>query len=306
MRNLVLPARRLWWSFGACLTAATLLGALPTAASAWDDSDAPAAEAPAPAETSEGAQSAASGASAGASDDATRSEAVRRYELGREHYLAGRYREALTELKAALALDPTSPNLAYNVARVNEDLGNLDEAISYYQRYLRLLPRSEAKERDRTEKTLRRLQGARDEVAAHRSEAELKGFGPSQTQPPARASFGRADLWFWVAAVGGVGLTAVGAATGLLALQRENDVADFVVGPDGSIDERKTLIRQADNYALTSDVCFIAGGTAIAGAALLFFLREPEDYDDDGSDTDTDVGFFVHPRGAALNVQARF
>ena len=46
--------------------------------------------------------------------------AIERYNRGRAHYQAGRYREALAELEKALALDPNSPNLVYNVARVYE------------------------------------------------------------------------------------------------------------------------------------------------------------------------------------------
>src|SRR5262245_24814610 len=52
--------------------------------------------------------------------------AIQHYSIGREHYQAGRYREALNELEQAVRLDPASPNLVFNVARVYELLGEID------------------------------------------------------------------------------------------------------------------------------------------------------------------------------------
>ncbi|HEX2676163.1 MAG TPA: tetratricopeptide repeat protein, partial [Polyangiales bacterium] len=181
--------------------------------------------------------------------DRPNSWAVQHYERGREHYLAGRYREALAELKTALALDPKSPNLLYNVARVNEDLGNLDDAISYYQQYLEVLPDSDRAEREKTEKTVRRLQGAKEEVSAQRGSTGLMSFGPAPAAPPP-PRFGRADHWFWLAAIGGGVLTLAGAGTGLYALKRERDTAHFVVGPDGTLDKRDKLATQANRAAM--------------------------------------------------------
>jgi tetratricopeptide (TPR) repeat protein len=117
-------------------------------------------------------------------------EALEHYERGRREYLAGRYREALQELKVALALDPNSPNLVYNVARVNEDLADLDEAIKYYRRYHALLPPAAHEERDKTEKTIRRLQGAKDEQTQQRIARERNA--PREHPTPLARSGGRA------------------------------------------------------------------------------------------------------------------
>jgi tetratricopeptide (TPR) repeat protein len=66
-------------------------------------------------------------------------EAIDHYSRGRAHYQAGRYREAVIELEQALALDPGSPNLVYNLARVYELLGRIDPAIANYERYRSML-----------------------------------------------------------------------------------------------------------------------------------------------------------------------
>ena len=195
--------------------------------------------------------------------------AVDHYMLGRRHYLAGRYREALVELKTALELDRNAPDLLYNVARVYENLGELDEAIAYYQRYLALMPLEQIEERDRTEKTIRRLQGAKREVAA--SERPIARDAAPETH------VGRADLAFWLTGGAGLALLAGGATCGILAIRKYDAVGEFVVGADGTLDDRKSVSDDANRFALLADGLFIASGLALTSAALLFLLRDAEE-----------------------------
>lgn len=210
-------------------------------------------------------------------------EALEHYERGRREYLAGRYREALQELRAALELDPSSPNLVYNVARVYEDLGELDQAIKYYRRYRSLLPPDAEAERDKTAKTIRRLEGARDEQTQAQLERMQQERTSQATAPPdpgdrtgSSSGSGRADLAFWLVASAGVALAAGGGVTGWLALRREKEVNDFVLGEDGSYEEREQLVKEANNLALASDVLIASAGATILTAALLFFTRSAE------------------------------
>ncbi len=230
-------------------------------------------------------------------------QAVEHYERGREHYLAGRYREALVELRAALALDQRSPNLVYNVARVNEDLGNLDEAIANYERYLELIPEGESAERDKIQKTIRRLEGARSAAAEDRDDdTGLRGF---DARAPQSEPLGRADLLFWATASAGVALVATGGVLGVLALQRENDVGDFVVGPDGTFEDRKDLVSEADTLATASDLTLIGGAAALTTAALLFFLRDPSP--DEQEEAATTARIVVNPSaGASVTLRGTF
>ena len=193
--------------------------------------------------------------------------AVAHYERGRKEYLAGRYREALQELKAALALDPNSPNLVYNVARVNEDLADFDEAIKYYRHYRSLLPEDASEEREKTATTIRRLQGAKDQLAHQKRDAA------AAQPPPPEPSSGRADTAFWLLAGTGLALAAGGGVTGFLALRREQQVREFVVGKDGTLQDRDDLLKQANELALASDVLSIAAGAAVLSAVVLFFSR---------------------------------
>lgn len=191
-------------------------------------------------------------------------EALDHYQKGRRWYLAGRYRDALVELKAALEFDRDSADLLYNVARVYENLGELDSAIEYYSRYLTKLPAEAGEERDKTQKTIRRLAGARRELAA-------------RTPPPAaapEATRGRADLAFWLTTGAGIALLGGGAACGVLALHKNTRVDKFVAGPDGDLAQRQHLAKDAKRFALIADGLFIAGGVALTSAALLFLLRD--------------------------------
>lgn len=104
--------------------------------------------------------SAAAGQSAPRGD---RARAVERYERGRAHYAAGRYRLAVAELEAAYALDPSGTNLLINIGTVYERMGRIDEAIRAFERHLALT--QDPDERERTRHILARLRGARVELA---------------------------------------------------------------------------------------------------------------------------------------------
>ncbi len=200
-------------------------------------------------------------------------EAIDLYRSGRAHYDAGRYRDAIIDLKAALALDPESPNLLYNVARVSELLGNLDEAIAYYTRYVGMLSDAENDERERILATIHRLEGARTELSASASQQPETLREVIYREPPAA---GTADALFWI--VGGSGVALIGGSivTGVMALSRENEVNKFVLGQDGNVATRNSLVDQANLLALASDIMLIGGVGAIATAVVLYFARTPE------------------------------
>lgn len=185
------------------------------------------------------------------------SEAVRHYQRGRDFYLGGRYREAIYELQAALALDPASPELTYNVARIYELLGDIDSALRYYARSRALLPTTSIEERARTTVTIERLEGAR------RHEAVAP-----------ETSRGVADGVFWSVASVSLGALGAGAATGSLALRANNRARGFVLGADGSLDQRQHEVDQTFRLALTSDILLASGVTLSVAAALLYALRE--------------------------------
>ncbi|MFI5306905.1 MAG: tetratricopeptide repeat protein [Polyangiales bacterium] len=201
-------------------------------------------------------------------------EAIDHYARGREYFRVGQYAEAIVELKAALELDPTSPNLAYNVAYTSELLGNVREAIDYYRKYLANLPQTETEERQKTLATLRRLEGR---LAAEAAPPPATTETKPTPAPASTTGLGRADAWFWATLGGGAALLVGGTVTGVLALERRNEARAFVVGRDGTLAQRNKKSDQASTFALATDILLPAGAVVVASAALLFLLREPGD-----------------------------
>lgn len=194
------------------------------------------------------------------------SEALDHYNRGRAHYQAGRYREAVVELEAALALDPGSPNLVYNLARVHELLGDIEPAIGYYERYHSMLPPNESEERQRVMGAIQRLRGAQQHVVRP---SEV----PVGTVPVVATERGVADGAFWTVATLSLAAFVAGGVTGGLALREEKSARDFVLGADGDRKEQLALADKADRLALASDASMAFGAVSGLTAILLFALR---------------------------------
>lgn len=192
-------------------------------------------------------------------------EAVDHYERGREHYQAGRYREAVIELEQARALDPDSPNLVYNLARVYELLGRVDPAIANYERYRSMLPESEEAERARVAGAIQRLRGARTQLSA-RDEAAPRTV-------VVRSERGVADGAFWTLASISFAALAVGTVTGALSLREERASKAFVLGRDGDVHAREVVARRADRLAIAADVSLAVGAVGGLTSILLYALR---------------------------------
>jgi tetratricopeptide (TPR) repeat protein len=201
---------------------------------------------------------------------AAQAEAVEFYRSGREHFEAGRYREAITDLERAVSLDPNSPTLVYNVARVYELLGNLEQAIRYYLLYLRMLSNDEGDERVRVADTIERLQGAQDQVST------VPEVSPDQTpqldRPVIVQQRGVADVAFWVTTASAAALLVGGGILGAVALLNDGN-ADCVVGDNCTLIQRDNYASAAEGAALTADILFITGGVAALSAILLYALR---------------------------------
>ena len=201
------------------------------------------------------------------------SEAVEFYRTGRAHFAAGRYREAIVDLERALTLDPGSATLVYNLARVHELLGELDPAIEYYSSYVRLLPDSEREEKERIRETIRRLEGARGQVESAPPPATPPEGWDEEGEPRWVTERGVADLAFFVAGGATAALLVAGGILGLLALDRESAAERFVLGSDGTIEQRDAIANEADNFAVAADVLLFGAAAGAITTALLYMLR---------------------------------
>ena len=64
-----------------------------------------------------------------------RTEARTHFKKGMDSIAAGKYDEGINELQVAYQLLP-HPNVLYNIARAYAEAGDLDEAVTYYRKYL--------------------------------------------------------------------------------------------------------------------------------------------------------------------------
>ena len=89
--------------------------------------------------------------------------ARRHFDKARADYEQGEYREAIAELEAAHALDPSAKDLVFNLGVVHEKLSDIADALEWFQLYttMSLTPQ----ERDRADAYIRRLEGAKKELA---------------------------------------------------------------------------------------------------------------------------------------------
>ena len=70
-----------------------------------------------------------------ATSSANVAAARRHFDKARTDYAQGSYREAIAELEAAHALDPSAKDLVFNLGVVHEKLSDIDDALQWFQLY---------------------------------------------------------------------------------------------------------------------------------------------------------------------------
>lgn len=187
------------------------------------------------------------------------------YKRARELYQLGRYREAIAQLEAALKLDPHGAELLYNLGLIHEKLGDVEEAVDAYKRYLRELGSdADPEEKKKIEGAIKRLEGAKKELAAREAKKTEHRFTPLTTG---------------LLVGGGISL---GLATlfGVMALNKDRDAKNFVVGKDGSATDRDSAIHTAKGDAVFADVFGAIGLVAVGAAVTLYFTTDYPKEDD--------------------------
>jgi tetratricopeptide (TPR) repeat protein len=211
-------------------------------------------------------------------------KAKRHFERALDAYREGSYRTAITELERALELDPEGKDLVYNLGLVYEKLGEVDQAIAQFERYLGM--ETDPREGQRARLIIRRLEGARAEIARKQAveQAPHEAAAPTAAPPgpPVRArpsqperQPGRLDAWVVTAAGAAVAATIVGTVFGLRALAVRPSAHDST-GAGTSAAELQQRAEDAHDLAVVADVAFaIALSSAGVGAAL-YFLRDAQ------------------------------
>ena len=132
-------------------------------------------------------------------------------------YRAGKYRNAIGELEAALARDARGKDLVFNLALVQEKLGDLEGAIRSLERFQEL--EKDPLELDRAAQTIHRLRGARAEVLTRWQLAAV----PTPPVPcPVPRVRGQFDAWVIGSGSLAIASWLVGTVFGVRALTLDN------------------------------------------------------------------------------------
>ena len=238
---------------------------------------------------------AAPGGAFAQSNDVERVEAL--YVEGAAHFNAGRFQDAIQKFTEAYAVYP-QPNLLYNIARSYEAMGALDDAASYYARFLQRKgtdPRIRAK----AERKLRVIQRARQKTQPDPSPSLPPPAPPPRAsspdsmppsaaptplsvpayRPPPSSSL---TVWKWTTgAVAAAGLVVGGVLYGVG--QNDHDkvsnAKDAAAGGSASLTqvEADNLIDEGSQKK-TAGIAVISAGAAVGVlSAVLFFLDTDED-----------------------------
>lgn len=197
------------------------------------------------------------------------------FQKARELYQVGSYREAVSELEVALALDPTAKDLVYNLGVLSEKLNRIDDSIKYFRRYVEM--DVDASERAKGEAFIKRLQGAKKEVpAAPPDDADPKRPNNDKTDkpPPPATSHTALNVVLVTGTVLGVAGIGVGSIVGAKAL---SDKPSSGTVTSASL-PYSTLANQASTAhteAIVSDIAFGVGIAATLTTVVLYLATRP-------------------------------
>ena len=134
-----------------------------------------------------------------ADDPATRASR-RHYERGEKLFALGKFDEALEEYQTAFDAKPL-PGFLYNIGQCYRNLGDNEQAIFSFKKYLKLEP--EAANKEAVERLI-------EELEEKKAQGDSQKFVKKKKEPPKPIY---KKWWFWT----GVGVVAAGGTAAILA-----------------------------------------------------------------------------------------
>ena len=197
---------------------------------------------------------------------AQNSEAEKLSDQAVEAFNDKRYDESIDLFEQAYALN-SNPNYLFNIGRVYEEKGDLEQAVVHYQEFVSqagvdLESREAATERLKVlREALRQLEEDKQEETTE----ETTPVEPETDEPPTDRKRGQRIAGYALLGAGGVGLI-VGGVLGGVASSTASDAdnAEFV-------DDRLRMRDDARRQARAADAMFITGGV-LAAAGLVLVL----------------------------------
>jgi len=209
----------------------------------------------------------------------SKSEAKAHVDRATELHKAGKFAQALDELKTAYALDPR-PNLLFAMGQLHVSLGLCPQAITYYERYLSTKPDAETANIAREAIDACKTNPPAVETPAPSEPsappAPAAAASPPPQPKPVPAAPVPQSMRPWYSDYVGDGLVAAGLVSGVVGIvfyrsaMSTRDRADAATSYDAYGD----LIDQAHSKRTISIVLAGAGAALVAGGAFHFLLSE--------------------------------
>ena len=140
-----------------------------------------------------------------AEDPAMRA-AKRHFESGEKLFALGKFDEALNEYQEAFDAKPI-PDFLFNIGQCYRNLGDYDQAIFSFKKYLKLEP--DAPNKDAVEKLIAELEDKKERGDSQKLVGGTGEHGPKPVVAEAKPFY--KQWWFWTA----VGVVAVGTSVGI-------------------------------------------------------------------------------------------
>lgn len=147
-----------------------------------------------------------------ADDPATRA-ARRHFERGEKLFALGRFDEALEEYQTAFDAKPL-PGFLYNIGQCYRNLGDYEQAIFSFKKYLKLDP--EAPNREAVERLI-------EDLEAKKAHGDSQRF-VRKKQPPPTPIYKK--WWFWT----GIGAAVIGGTAAVYATSTSSRAPDTELG----------------------------------------------------------------------------
>ena len=196
--------------------------------------------------------------------DRTDARARELFENGRVLFDEGRYRDAISAWEESYNLSKR-PLLLFNIGNAYEQLGELESALEWLNRYRAFAP---TEERAGLEGRIRSLE---ERLAAAPPEADAPSDPPVVPEHlPKKSALGVAEWTLAGVAVAGLG---VGIAFGVSAEAARTNALQYCTELDGKTlctDEAQPWIDKQKQRALAADIGFgVAVGATVAGVVVL-------------------------------------
>jgi tetratricopeptide (TPR) repeat protein len=149
--------------------------------------------------------------STSAAEDAALKRAQVHFRKGEKLFALGRFEDALAEYQQAFEEYPL-PEFLFNIGQCDRNLGDYDEAIFSFRKYLRLKP--DAENRDATEELIAELEAEKARNPSRPAKERVKPVADGKPEGNRGAAAHKpiyAKWWFWtgIVVVAGAATTAI-------------------------------------------------------------------------------------------------